>query len=181
MFKRDVEEGLSLALVQPSFARKYFEIVSRERDDLSQWMGWAKNADSEDFFLNFIKKSLHDYADGKSLTCAMLYHGKVVGNISFNNIDHHLKKAEVGYWMSRAYRGQGLVTKSAAKLIDMAFGEYAMEKVQIAAAVENLASRSVCERLGFKLEGIITRAEDLNGRIVDHAIYGLNRQDCLAI
>lgn len=181
MFKRDVEEGLSLALVQPSFAKKYFEMVSRERDDLSQWMGWAKKADSDNFFLNFIKQSLHDYADGKSLTCAMLYHGKVVGNISFNHMDHHLKKVEIGYWLSRAHRGQGIVTKSAAKLIAIAFGEYGMEKVQIAAAVENLASRSVCERLGFRLEGIITRAEDLNGRIVDHAIYGLNRQDYLTI
>ena len=42
-------------------------------------------------------------------------------------------------------------------------------------ATENLASRAICERLGMKLEGIISNAENLNGRIVDHAIYGLHR------
>lgn len=51
-----------------------------------------------------------------------------------------------------------------------------MEKVEISAAVENAASRAVCERLGCELEGIITRNENLNGRIVDHAIYGLERK-----
>ncbi len=51
-----------------------------------------------------------------------------------------------------------------------------MEKVEISAAVENQSSRKVCERLQFNLEGIITRSENLNGRIiVDHAIYGLHR------
>ncbi|HIF9169539.1 TPA: GNAT family N-acetyltransferase, partial [Photobacterium damselae] len=42
-------------------------------------------------------------------------------------------------------------------------------------AIENKASRKVCERLGLTLEGIITRAENINGRVVDHAVYGLSR------
>lgn len=50
-----------------------------------------------------------------------------------------------------------------------------MEKIQISAATGNQPSRNVCERLGFVLEGIITRAENLNGRVVDHAVYGLGR------
>jgi ribosomal-protein-serine acetyltransferase len=50
-----------------------------------------------------------------------------------------------------------------------------MEKVQISAATQNKPSRAVCERLGFSLEGVITRAENLNGPVVDHAIYGLSR------
>jgi len=51
-----------------------------------------------------------------------------------------------------------------------------MQKVQISVAVDNQPSRKVCERLGFSLEGVITRSENLNGRVVDHAIYGLSRK-----
>lgn len=61
------------------------------------------------------------------------------------------------------------------KLIDIAFNKLDMEKVEISAATGNQSSRKVCERLHFTLEGIITRDENLNGRIVDHAIYGLHR------
>ncbi|MFW1332146.1 GNAT family N-acetyltransferase, partial [Vibrio parahaemolyticus] len=73
------------------------------------------------------------------------------------------------------HQGKGLVSKSVSKLIEMAFTELDMQKVEISAAVENQPSRKVCERLGFSLEGIITCSENLNGRVVDHAIYGLSR------
>ncbi|OEE37556.1 GNAT family N-acetyltransferase [Vibrio ordalii] len=175
MFTVEVEEGLELALIDPKFASKYFDIVSNQRDYLSEWLAWPVHAENEEFFLNFIKKSLHDYADGKSLVCAMMFNNEVAGNISFNTINHDLQKVEIGYWLRCDLQGKGIVSKSLSKLINYAFTGLDMQKVQISAAVDNQASRSVCERLGFKLEGIITRAENLNGRVVDHAVYGLSR------
>ncbi|MCX9582813.1 GNAT family N-acetyltransferase [Vibrio cholerae] len=175
MFTLDVNTDLKLALVNPEFAPIYLEIVSREREYLSQWLVWPPHASNEEFFLSFIKSSLHDYADGKFLVCGMIYQDKLVGNISFNSINRQLKKVEIGYWLSSEYQGKGIVSKSVLKLTDLAFTEFDMEKVQISAASENIPSRNVCERLGFSLEGIISRAENLNGRVVDHAVYGLSR------
>ncbi|EHY9870995.1 GNAT family N-acetyltransferase [Vibrio vulnificus] len=175
MFTVEVEEGLELALVEPKLASKYLEIVSNQRDYLGEWLAWPPHAENKEFFLSFITQSLHDYADGKSLVCAMMYQNEVAGNISFNTINRDLQKVEIGYWLRRDLQGKGIVSKSLLKLIDYAFTELNMQKIQISAAVDNQASRNVCERLGFKLEGIITRAENLNGRVVDHAVYGLSR------
>lgn len=175
MFKMEVEKDLALALVEPKFASKYLAIVSNQRDYLSEWLAWPPHAKNEEFFLNFIKKSLHEYADGKSLVCAMMFKNEVAGNISFNTINHDLQKVEIGYWLRRDLQGKGIVSKSLSKLINYAFTELNMQKVEISAAVDNQASRSVCERLGFKQEGMITRAEKLNDRVVDHVIYGLSR------
>lgn len=175
MFTLEVEQGLKLVLIEQKFASQYFEIVNREREYLSQWLAWPPHANNEDFFLSFIRQSLNDYKDGKSLVCSMLYKDKLVGNISFNSINNELKKVEIGYWLSAEYQGNGIVTKSVSKLIEMAFTELNILKIQISVAVENQPSRKVCERLGFNLEGIITHAENLNGRVVDHAIYGLSR------
>lgn len=174
MFRLAIDARLELALVHTDFAQKYLEIVSEERDYLSEWLAWPPHADNESFFLTFIQRSLHDYADGKSMVCAMLYDGVVVGNISFNSIDYHVKKATIGYWLSSHYTGQGIVTKSVKKLVEIAFKDLKLNKVQISVAEHNKRSRAVCERLGFTLEGIITQAENLNGRIVDHAVYGLH-------
>ncbi len=175
MFTLDVDKELKLALVEPKFASRYFSIVSEQREYLSQWLAWPPHAKDEEFFLSFIRRSLHEYAEGKGLVCAMLYHDELVGNISFNTINHELQTVEIGYWLSYDFQGKGIVNRSVAKLIEMAFTDLNMQKVQISASVENQSSRNVCERLGFSLEGILTRAENLNGRIVDHAIYGLSR------
>jgi len=177
MFSLQVDRELELALVQPSFAARYVELAKRDFDYLSQWLAWPPHCQTEAAFSEFIKRSLHDYADGKSMTCALIYCGEVVGNISFNKISHSLKSVEIGYWVSSRYQGKGIVTRGVTALIEMAFNQLEMEKVQISAAEGNQPSRKVCERLGFALEGVISHAENLNGRIVDHAIYAMHKKN----
>jgi RimJ/RimL family protein N-acetyltransferase len=104
MFTMKIESDLELALVEPSFAHKYLEIVTNQRDYLSQWLAWPLHAKSEGFFLTFIKQSLIDYAEGKGMVCAIIYQGELVGNISFNTINHSLKMAAIGYWLSETHQ-----------------------------------------------------------------------------
>ncbi|WP_087024182.1 GNAT family N-acetyltransferase [Thaumasiovibrio subtropicus] len=177
MFREEVDSEISLALVEPSFATQYHHIVLEQKAYLGEWLPWVHFADGEPFFMRFIKQSLYDYADGKSLTCGILFKGDLVGNISFNNIQNTTKRVEIGYWLSEKYQGQGIMSRSVSHLIHKAFNEMKMEKVQIAAAEHNKPSRALCERLGFKLEGILTNTENINGYIVNHAFYGLHRED----
>ncbi|USD43456.1 GNAT family N-acetyltransferase [Vibrio sp. SCSIO 43135] len=175
MFTQIIDEELTLALVQESFAATYVDIVAPQLDYLSEWLAWPPYCHSEQDFRLFIQKSLHDYAEGKSMTCAIIYQGSIVGNCSFNNIDHSLKRAEIGYWLSQQYQGFGIMTRVVTKLIDIAFNELDIEKVQLSAAKDNIASRAVAERAGMQLEGIITNSEKIGDRILSHAIYGLHR------
>lgn len=174
MFTLTINEDLKLALVEPSFAESYYTIISEQKNYFKRWLSWARYANSVDFFLDFIKKSLHDYADGKSLTCAIIYKDNIVGNISFNSISTALKKVEIGYWLQKEYQGRGIVSQSVSALVIYAFDKLDMEVVQISTAVDNLPSCRVCDRLGFSLKGTIANAENVNGRIVDHAIYSLH-------
>nr|WP_236798277.1 GNAT family protein [Aliivibrio fischeri] len=68
-----------------------------------------------------------------------------------------------------------IITRAVSKLIDIALTDLQLEKIQIAAGEHNLPSHKVCEYLGMTLEGIITNHENLNGRIINHAIYGLSK------
>lgn len=173
MFTRKIDDSLSLALVQPSFAKDFLAIIEEQREELSAFLTWPAKAHDEAFFLKYIGDVLHSYADGTAMVCSIIYEGKVVGNIGLNTINHELKKANLGYWISQHYRGRGLITRCTSEFIKIAFEELGLSKVEIKAAINNTASRAVPERLGFTLEGIITQAENVNGKLYDHAVYGI--------
>lgn len=176
MFSIAIDDELKISLVHESFASTYSELVSTQTEYLSQWLAWPPYCQSEQDFRMFIQRVLHEYADGKSMTCAIIYQDNIVGNCSFNTINHDTKCVEVGYWLSQSQQGKGIMTRVVKKLIDIAFNDYGMEKVQLSAANENLPSRLVAERVGMSLEGIITNHEKVGDRILDHAVYGIHRR-----
>lgn len=81
---------------------------------------------------------------------------------------------ELGFWAHPDARGRGLTTRAAALAVDHAFGELELLRLAAYAAVPNLASRAVLERLGMRPTGIarqvVTTAE---GAQVDLAGYDL--------
>ncbi|MCZ8485540.1 GNAT family N-acetyltransferase [Vibrio lentus] len=84
---------------------------------------------------------------------------KIVGNCSFNTIDYNTKKVTIGYWLSELNKVKASSPVWFKKLIDIAFNELDMEKVEISAATENMSSRKVCERLHlhWKASSLVTR------------------------
>lgn len=175
MFNRTVDDEINLYLVNDAFTERYAELAKENNKYLSQWLAWPGVCTTQNDFKKFVKNSLHQYADGKSMNCAIEFRGEIVGNAGFNTINHDLKKVEIGYWIGKQYQGNGIITRVCQHLIDFAFIKFDMEKVQISAAEDNLPSRAVCERLGMKLEGIITHQEKVGDRILNHAIYGIHR------
>ena len=177
MFKHIIDDEISLHLVSETFTERYVELAEENHEHLGEWLAWPHFCKTQDDFKKFVHNSLHSYADGKSMNCSIKYRGEIVGNISFNSIDHDLKVAEIGYWLAQKYQGNGIVTRVCKFLIDYAFTTLKLEKIQISAAEHNISSRAVCERLGLQLEGIITNQEKIAGKILNHAIYGIHNRN----
>ncbi len=64
-------------------------------------------------------------------------------------------------------------------LVADGFERWKLNRVTIECATDNTRSRAIPERLGFKLEGIVRGIEWLHDRYVDHAMYGLLKEDQL--
>ena len=56
-----------------------------------------------------------------------------------------------------------------------------MNRVELTCATDNLRSARLAERAGFLLEGLLRQAEWLDGKFVDHYVYGLLRSEFLAL
>ena len=94
-----------------------------------------------------------------------------------SNWEHGL--AEVGYALSTAYQGRGIMTDSLQVLLDDLFHNTLLERIEARCAVENYGSQRVLEKNGFLREGRLKGYFKLRGRRVDNYVYGLLREDWL--
>lgn len=177
MFSQRLNDDLQLALLMPEFAPALFELVDQHRQDLAIWLPWPPQVQGVEDSLAYIREQLHKLPDREGLTLALLWQGQLAGVVSINWVDWRLQSGYLGYWLAPPYRGHGLMGQALTFLIDYAFSHWQLAKLEIRAACENIASRRLAERLGFQLEGTIRRAECLHGHYVDHALYGLLRQE----
>ena len=98
------------------------------------------------------------------------------GLIGFKSADSTTLTIEIGYWLRSEYQGRGLMTAAAEALCRMAFGQMGMENVEIKCAAGNLRSNRIPLRLGFRLDRIEVRGEQLaDGEFTDLNVYRLPR------
>ena len=64
------------------------------------------------------------------------------------------------------------MTMACRAVLDYAFGELGLNRVEIWCAVDNARSRAIPERLGFTHEGTTRQSQWLSDHHVDEAVYG---------
>jgi len=67
------------------------------------------------------------------------------------------KAPEIGYWLGVSHWGQGYATEAARALIDHAFEDLGLERLEAGARVSNPASRRVLEKCGFQWSSVALR------------------------
>ena len=173
MFYREIDDELQLALIMPHYAEALYALVDQNRDYLREWLPWLDATTKQKDVEDFIKSAVTQMADGRGLTCLIVFQDNIVGVVSYNSIDASTQTGSIGYWLDQDHNGQGLMTRCVEKLIEIGFDELALRKLEIRCAVGNTKSRSIPERLGLKQEGVIRNSENLYGRYIDHAVYGV--------
>jgi ribosomal-protein-serine acetyltransferase len=97
--------------------------------------------------------------------------GALAGVVGYLPIDRVNGVGEIGYWLAEREQGRGVMTACCRFAVRYGFLTLDLNRIQIAAGTENIASRAIPERLGFKFEGILRGRESLYGTFIDHAMY----------
>jgi ribosomal-protein-serine acetyltransferase len=168
----EVADGCYLRLLEQQDAEELYRLVDRNRDYLAEWMPWAAGQTLEGTAA-FIEAALRRRADRNGFEMALMLDERMVGAAGFAGIDWVARATSVGYWLAEEHQGRGLMTRAVSALVDHAFGELELHRVEIQAAEGNRGSRAIPERLGFQQEGILREAECVGGRYMDLVVYGL--------
>jgi ribosomal-protein-serine acetyltransferase len=130
-----------------------FELTVRNRERLRRWMTWVDFVCSEDDTRGFIRESLRNFRSARSLQMGIWLNGSLVGTIGLFRTASAEPEAEIGYWIDEAAEGQGLVTRATRVLTEYAFEQWQVPTVRIRVEPDNVRSRAIPERLGFRLRG----------------------------
>jgi RimJ/RimL family protein N-acetyltransferase len=98
---------------------------------------------------------------------------RVIGTCTLHRIDRTHGRAEIGYILLRDVWGLGLAHEALVALLDLAFGPWALHRLEADIDPRNAASIRSVERLGFTLEGHLRERYQVGGELQDSLIYGL--------
>ncbi len=99
-----------------------------------------------------------------------------LGWVSLRVAEASRSAGEIGYSVVRVHRGQGIATEAVGGLIAEAFRSAQLTRVRAYTLPENLSSRAVLRRNGFKDEGTLPRGATVQGKPVDVIVYSLDRE-----
>jgi ribosomal-protein-serine acetyltransferase len=178
VLRRDLPGGEHLRLLEESDADELFALTVANRAHLEPWMPWIALTRTPDDTLQFIRATRRQLAedDGTQLVIVGA-DGAIAGVVGFHRINWANRATSIGYWLAADRQGRGLMTAAVRALVDYAFDERGLHRIEIAAAVDNARSRAVPERLGFRAEGIQRGAERHGERYVDLVVYALLATD----
>ncbi len=173
LFSFRLDDDTELRLLENQHAEELFALTDQNREHLRKWLPWLDGNRSIADTRAFITRSLIQYANNGGFPTGIWFKGALAGVIDYNTIDWSNRTARIGYWLGASFQGKGLMTKACRALIDYAFSELKLNRVEIRCATGNKRSRAIPERLGFTQEGTVRQAEWLYDRFVDHAVYGM--------
>jgi len=95
--------------------------------------------------------------------------GDAVGVISLfgKNKNESKHRSEIGYWLGKKYWNKGIMTEAVKLIVNFAFKELDKKKLTIGFLEDNISSRRVAEKNGFKYEYLKKKEAFKEGKYKD--------------
>ncbi|MFH0816899.1 MAG: GNAT family protein [Methanobacteriota archaeon] len=103
--------------------------------------------------------------------------GKLVGTLGLYSINMEDKRATLGFDLLPEHWGKGYMTEACRGLLNWAFKELKLNRIQASAEPANVRSLAVMERLGFQREGVLRQLDYYKGAYHDDVVYSLLREE----
>ncbi|MBO6603201.1 MULTISPECIES: GNAT family N-acetyltransferase [Rhodobacterales] len=174
-------ERMTLRLPQHSDFRSWTSLRKGSAEFLQPWEpSWAGDHLTRKSFTNRVYWAQRAMGQGSAMPLFMIRRSDdvLVGAITLDNIRRGPAQAgTLGYWIGQAHARQGYMREAILAVVHHAFRSLDLSRVEAACLPENVASRGVLERSGFKYEGVAQSYLQINGRWRNHVLYANLRSD----
>jgi RimJ/RimL family protein N-acetyltransferase len=159
----DVDGYVAAFRDDPELANLLGDEEDAEADDVLRWVNaaWAEPPGFASW----------EFAIADTATDTFL------GTIMLHSCDWKNRRAETRFWLTPQARGHGVLSRALDLVLEWAFGELALERMELTALPENAAVPRIAEKFGYVFEGTMRKRNFERGRRVDLRLWGLLRDE----
>ena len=162
-------------------ALKWQKLRMSSKSFLVRWEpSWDASSCTRRAYLRYFKNS--NYLANMDRAYSFLIFKKddktLLGGINIGNVRRGVSQsASLGYWIGEKYSRNGYMKEALKLLIPSLFVDLRLNRIEAATLEENIASKNLLKKIGFKKEGVLRKYLKINGTWRDHILYGLLEND----
>lgn len=175
MLKKTYEtERLRLVQSEPQLAGKVLAFYQRNKDFLKE----TEPKREKIFYTEgFQRRALaRDLASARNLSTVRLWmlpkedeEGEIIGMVAISGIMYGaFQSAFISYKLDGSMTGQGYMSEALRRLVEIAFRDMGLHRLEANIMPRNMPSRRLVQRLGFQEEGVARKYLKINGVWEDH-------------
>lgn len=105
--------------------------------------------------------------------CRPEHPAELLGTCGFYDLDTESRNTDMGYWLHSEYWGQGIMYECIPVILQYAFKNMDIHRVEAEVEPQNLASRRLLGKLGFSYEGKRRQCEWREDHFIDLEYYSI--------
>ncbi len=147
-------KDLGEIFLRPVKLEDYLDMYEYGKDDeVTKTVIWNSYRSVEDAIDSIKKVFLPRPEKGVPSAYAIVHKetNKMIGTCDIFRINYETMEGEIGYVLNRQYWGRGYMTLACEAVLDLGFNYLYLNKVHIGHMKENIGSRRVIEKCGFRL------------------------------
>lgn len=170
MTKEITTKRMTLQMIDDTYADQVLAFAVRNKTYLEEW----EPLRTEDFYTSSVQQELlRDEAaknqEGSLCKFWLFLDGRIIGAVALSNIVRGVfQSCHLGYKIDELQQGKGLMTEAVEAVVNHAFHEIRLHRIEANIMPRNQASLRVVQKLGFQNEGTSRNYLKINGKWEDH-------------
>jgi ribosomal-protein-alanine N-acetyltransferase len=170
-------DGLYLRPAATADFSAWARLRAESRDFLRPWEPiWPDDDLTRAAFRRRLRRQVDEMARDESFSFLIFDATSdiLLGGLTLGGIRRGVAQAgTLGYWMGASHAGKGRMTRAVAAAVRYGFATLRLHRIEAACLPENVASKALLERNGFRREGLASAYLKINGAWRDHLLYAL--------
>ena len=132
--------------------------------EVRPFMPWCRPDLTVDAGRRWIEAQVSAFKTGKAFEFFIVGpDSHFLGGCGLNQIDEENHRANLGYWVRSSATGRGVATAAVRQLVQWAFSNTALVRLEVVVSTQNAASLRVAEKSGALREGVLKKRLLLHG------------------